>query len=66
METIELLQPASERTLQHEEERTDYEIERGKPMPSKVHAATQTNVIDSLARYKKQYRRLTEISLDKM
>jgi Uma2 family endonuclease len=59
METVQTLHPAS----MAEEEISEYEIERGKPMPSKVHATTQTNVLDALVRYKKQYRRLTELSL---
>jgi Uma2 family endonuclease len=59
METVQTHHPAS----MAKEEISDYELERGKPMPSKVHAATQTNVLDALARYKKQYRRLTELSL---
>ncbi|MFY8000645.1 MAG: Uma2 family endonuclease [Candidatus Kapaibacteriota bacterium] len=46
-----------------EEELSEYEIERGKPTPSKVHAATQTNVIIALAKYKRQYKQLTELSL---
>ncbi|MCU0426841.1 MAG: Uma2 family endonuclease [Candidatus Kapabacteria bacterium] len=60
MDTMIAAQAASVHDV---EEMTDYELERGKPMPSKVHAATQTNVIDALLRYKKKYRRLTEISL---
>jgi Uma2 family endonuclease len=46
-----------------EGELSEYEIERGKPMPSKVHAATQTNVIIALAIYNKLYKQLTELSL---
>ncbi len=59
METTELAQPAPYQA----KGLSDYEIERGKPMPSKVHATTQTNVIVALAKYKKQYRQLTELSL---
>ncbi len=63
METLTEPSIATEASSLLEEEMSDYERERGKQTPSKVHAATQTNVLDALARYKKQYRRLTEISL---
>jgi len=43
---------------------SDYEIERGKPMPSKFHAITQSNLNFLIrAAYGKQYRVLTEISI---
>ncbi|MEZ0487022.1 Uma2 family endonuclease [Fibrella aquatica] len=43
---------------------SDYELERGKPMPTTVHAAIQTNIAAELkVRYRKQYRVLTEITL---
>lgn len=63
METLTETSIAAEASSLLGEEVSDYERERGKPMPSKVHAATQTNVIIALARYKKQYKQLTELSL---
>jgi len=42
---------------------SDYEIERGKPMPSLNHSVIQTNLIIELAAYRRQYRSLSEISL---
>ncbi|MEY4903719.1 MAG: hypothetical protein RLZZ292_1534, partial [Bacteroidota bacterium] len=44
---------------------SDYEIERGKPMPSKNHSIIQLNLGAELrAHYKKKYRFLSEISLE--
>ncbi len=46
------------------EQPSDYELERGKPMPTTVHAAIQTNIAAELrTRYRRQYRVLTEITL---
>jgi hypothetical protein len=44
--------------------KSDYEIERGKPMPSKLHAALEIN-IGSLIRvnYRDQYRAFTELTI---
>ncbi len=53
METIEALE------LSH------YELERGKPMPSKNHARIQSNLTIALgANYRKEYDILTELSLE--
>ncbi len=42
-----------------------YEIERGKPTPSKNHSIIQSNLLVALAtNYRKQYRFLSEISLE--
>ena len=44
---------------------SDYELERGKPMPGTVHAFIQGNLIFSLkSRYQKEYHILPELSLD--
>jgi Uma2 family endonuclease len=44
---------------------SDYEIERGKPMPSKNHSIIQLNLGAELrANYKKKYRFASEISLE--
>ncbi len=44
---------------------TDYETERGKPMPSQNHGQIQLNVGASLRyRYKKQFSIMTEVELD--
>lgn len=43
--------------------KSDYEIERGKPMPSKNHAFAQTRLIVAFATQFKQYQVLSEISL---
>jgi Uma2 family endonuclease len=44
---------------------TDYVTERGKPMPSFNHGSVQTNIAGELrTRYKKQYRAVSELSLD--
>ncbi|AUD03420.1 Uma2 family endonuclease [Spirosoma pollinicola] len=46
-------------------EQSAYEQERGKPMPSKVHAYVQSNIIFELkSRYKDRFTFLSEISLD--
>lgn len=43
---------------------SDYELERGKPMPDTIHAAIQMNLgAELLIRYRKQYRILSEMSL---
>lgn len=43
---------------------SDYELERGKPMPDTIHAAIQANLIFELkSRYRDTYRCLSELSL---
>lgn len=42
---------------------TDYEIERNKPLPSFNHGAIQANLIMEFARYRQQYRVVSELSL---
>lgn len=43
----------------------EYELERGKPMPSLNHSVIQTNIAGFLkVNYKKQYRIVTELSLE--
>lgn len=43
---------------------SDYETERGKPMPSLNHSAIQSNLIMELAPWRKKYRIASELSLD--
>ncbi len=44
---------------------SQYEIERGKPMPSKLHAFTQTRMVTELSnRYKGRYFAFSELSLE--
>jgi Uma2 family endonuclease len=43
---------------------TEYEQERGKPMPSTNHAVAQFNLILALQRYKDRYSILPELSLE--
>jgi Uma2 family endonuclease len=44
---------------------SDYELERGKPMPSLQHALTQENLVFSIkSRYRHLYRVLPEITLE--
>lgn len=46
-------------------EKTAYEEERGKPMPSKVHAYVQMNVgFELKSRYKDRFTFLSELSID--
>lgn len=60
METAHIHQPAS----LMEKEMSEYEIERGKPMPSKLHSLIQMNIGFAIkARYKFQYRVLSELSI---
>ncbi len=42
----------------------NYEIERGKPMPSKNHAIIQGNLIVSLGAYRRTYRIMPELKLN--
>ncbi len=42
---------------------TPYEIERGKPMPSKNHAIVQSNLAGALLAYRSKYTVLSELSL---
>ncbi len=47
------------------EEISQYEIERGKPMPSLVHSIVQSNLVRGLGnRYEEKYRFLSELSLE--
>jgi Uma2 family endonuclease len=51
-----------EATLEHI---PDYELERGKPMPTTPHAIIQSNLVFELrSRYCRQYRILSELTLD--
>ncbi len=43
---------------------SDYEIERGKPMPSLNHSAIQANLIKEFVPYWSKYRVASELSLD--
>ncbi|HEX9732065.1 MAG TPA: Uma2 family endonuclease [Thermoanaerobaculia bacterium] len=43
---------------------SEYELERGKPMPSKNHAAVQGCVIVALSRYDEKYSVFPELSLE--
>lgn len=45
-------------------QRSQYEIERKKPMPSFNHGAIQANLIVMLATFGKKYRVVSELSLD--
>ncbi|MFY7998078.1 MAG: Uma2 family endonuclease [Candidatus Kapaibacteriota bacterium] len=63
METAQMLAETPIETSIYSEAISAYELERGKPMPNKQHAATQENLIDVLLRYKHLYRRLPELSL---
>ncbi len=42
---------------------SEYEQERGKPMPSKLHSLVQTNLIIVLSRFRPSYHALSELSL---
>lgn len=42
---------------------SDYEKERGKPTPSRLHSATQKNLIVALARYEPKYTIFSELTL---
>jgi Uma2 family endonuclease len=44
--------------------RSDYEIERNKPMPSLNHSAIQSNLIMELAPYRDRFRIASELSLE--
>ncbi len=43
---------------------SDYERERGKPMPSKFHSITQQNLSIALASYRPRYVTLSELTLE--
>ncbi len=43
---------------------SDYEIERGKPMPSLNHSAIQSNLIMELSPWRKKFRITSELNLD--
>ena len=42
---------------------SDYERERGKPMPSKLHSIAQTNLIGRLLTYRPKFQVLSELTL---
>ncbi|MBC8153539.1 MAG: Uma2 family endonuclease [Bacteroidetes bacterium] len=47
------------------EQLSEYELERGKPMPTTPHAIIQSNIVFELrSRYPQQYRILSELTLD--
>lgn len=50
--------------MQTHETLSDYERERGKPMPSKYHSLTQLNLSVALAQYRPRYIVFSELSLD--
>lgn len=43
---------------------SDYERERGKPMPSKLHSVAQTNLTIALSSYSPKYSVLSELTLE--
>ena len=44
---------------------SDYELERGKPMPTKKHGSVQTNLLIVLSKYyKKQFRFISELTIE--
>ena len=52
-------------TLEVTEQLSDYELERGKPMPSKNHGLVQGNMTIALGiKYRKEYSFLTELTLE--
>ncbi len=50
--------------MQTQEVLSDYERERGKPMPSKFHSITQQNLSIALASYRSRYITLSELTLE--
>ncbi len=44
-------------------ERSEYEIERGKPMPNEQHGSVQANLIGLLLGYKQRYRTISELTI---
>jgi Uma2 family endonuclease len=46
------------------EPRSDYERERGKPMPSKAHGYVQTNIIAALLPHRDQFTIFSELTLE--
>lgn len=64
METAQMLAETPIETSIYGGTISDYELERGKPAPSKLHAVIQSNIATSLQyRYKPQFRLLMEIDL---
>jgi Uma2 family endonuclease len=44
---------------------SDYELERGKPMPNEIHGSVQANLLGLLiAHYKKQFRFISELTIE--
>ncbi len=64
METAEILAETPIETSIYGEIISDYELERGKPMPSKFHAIIQSNLGFYLrSRYNSRFKILTELSI---
>ena len=49
--------------MQTEKPISDYERERGKPMPGKLHSVAQTNLLIQLAEYRPRFQVLSELTL---
>jgi len=49
--------------METQQTRSDYERERGKPMPSKLHSVAQTNLIGKLLSYRPDVQVLSELTL---
>lgn len=44
---------------------SEYELERGKPMPNEIHGSVQANLLGLLiSRYKKQFRFISELTIE--
>lgn len=64
MEPIEFMELEEDVAFLHSfRDVSDYELERGKPMPSLNHSITQSNLIGCLLKFKKQYRVASELAL---
>jgi Uma2 family endonuclease len=66
METALTLQLDDDIALaEHDEQHSEYEKERGKPMPKTKHGSVQANIIIALSRiYKKQFRYISELTIE--
>ncbi len=52
-------------TVQDLSEISEYELERGKPMPNEIHGSVQANLLGLfIARYKKQFRFISELTIE--
>jgi Uma2 family endonuclease len=50
--------------LEQEERISEYELERGKPMPNEIHGSVQANLIVALvSRYKKKFKIFSELTI---